>query len=434
MELEEIITKIVGETGMREEEVQARIEEKQKELGGLVTPTGAAHIIAKEAGINLLEGYSKEKDLKIENIISGMRSVDVAGRVMRIFPVKEFEKKDKSKGRVASLILADETGSVRVVFWDNHADILEEGKIAEGDVLRIKNAYTRENINGEAEVHLGMMARIVVNPEDVEGDEIPMPEGGRKKIKELADGMGSVDVLAKVMRIYDVREFDREDKTRGKVVNLLIADDTGHARLVLWDDNVSLVEDGKIAEGDVVKILKGYVKTGFGEPEVHLGRLGSVVVNPGEEVEAVQAPAPPWAKAERRSIGELQQGDRAEIRGAILEIYESLRVFDRDDGKGMVVNAVIDDGTGSMRAAFYDKMAESLLNITLTEAVEGGVEERLQERRRELMGREVVATVSVRHSDFTGRDELVVHDLDLDPDPRREAEELLRKVKMMEEE
>ncbi len=433
MELEEIITKIVGETEMGEEEVQARIEEKQKELGGLVTPVGAAHIIAKEAGINLLEGYSKEKDLKIENIISGMGSVDITGRVMRIFPVREFEKKDKSRGRVASLVLADETGSVRVVFWDNRADLLEEGKIQEGDVLRIRKAYTRENINGDPEVHLGMRARIVINPADVHSDEIPMPEGGRKKIKELTEGMGSVDVVAKVMRIYDVREFEREDKTRGRVVNLLIGDETGFARLVLWDDDVSLVEDGKVAEGDVLEILKGYVKIRFGEPEVHIGRFGKVVINPGEEVEVQELGAPSWAEAERKSIAELRPGDRAEIRGAILEVYDSLRVFDRDSGKGVVVNAVLDDGTGSMRAAFYDKMVEGLLNITMAEALEGGVEEKLQKGRRELIGREVVATVTVRHNDFTGRDELVVHDVNLNPDPREEAEELLRKVKMMEE-
>ena len=435
MELEEIITKIVGETGMGEEEVQARIEEKQKELGGLVTPIGAAHIIANEAGINLLEGYSKTSDLKIENIIPGMASVDIAGRVTRIFPAREFERKDKSKGKVASVILADETGSIRVVFWGKHVDLLEEGKIEEGDVLRIKKAYTKENINGEAEVHLGMRARVVINPKDVSEDEIPMPEGRRKKIKELEEGMGSVDVVAKVLRIYDVREFEREDKTRGKVVNLLIGDETGVARLALWDDDVALVEEGKIEEGDVLKILRGYVKFRFGEPEVNVGRYGKVVINPGEEVEAVQDIRPaPWTEAERRSISDLRQGDRAEIRGALLEIYDTLRVFDRDDGKGMVVNAVIDDGTGNMRAAFYDKMAEALLNVTLAEASEGDVAEKIEKRRKELMGREVVATVSVRHNDFTGREELVVYDLNLNPDPKKEAEELLRKARLMEEE
>lgn len=433
MELEEIITKIVGETGMEEEEVQARIEEKQKELGGLITPIGAAHIIANEVGINLLEGTSKTNDLKIENIIPGMGSVDVVGRVIRIFPAREFERKDKSTGRVASVILADETGSIRVVFWDKHVKLLDEGKIEEGDVLRIRKAYTKENINGEAEIHLGLRARVIVNPEDVSKDEMPLPEARVKKINELEEGMSSVDVLVRVLRIYDVKEFEREDKTKGKVVNFLVGDETGVARLVLWDDDVAMVEDDRIKEGDVLKILRGYVKLRFGEPEVNVGKYGKIVINPGEEVEAVEGVSESiWAEAERKKIRELKEGERAEIRGALLDVYESLRVFDRKDGKGMVINAVIDDGTGSMRAAFYDNMAEILLNITLAEALEGDVEEKLRKRRKELLGREVIATVSVRHNDFTGREELVVHDINLNPDPKKEAEELLKEAKLLE--
>jgi replication factor A1 len=433
MELEEIIKKIVGDTGMKEEEVQARIDEKQKELGGLVTPIGAAHIIANEAGINLLEGLSKEKDLKVENIIPGMGRVDVVGRVTRIFPAREFERKDKSTGRVASAILADETGSIRVVFWDKYVDLLEEGKIDEGDVLRIKKAYTKENINGEPEVHLGIRARVIINPKDVAGDEMPLPEGRRKKINELEGGMGSIDLVVRVLRIYDVREFEREDKTRGKVVNLQVGDETGAARLVLWDEDVSLVEDGKIAEGDVLKIIRGYVKLRFGEPEVNVGRYGKVVINPGEEVGETPGVRVTLAGGGgRKRISDLHEGDKGEVRGALVEVYENLKVFDRKDGKGMVVNAVVDDGTGSMRAAFYDKMAEALLNITLAEATEGDVEEKIRKRRKEILGREVVVTVSVRHNDFTGREELLVLDLNLNPDPKKEAEELLKEVKLME--
>jgi replication factor A1 len=432
MELDEIISRIVSETGMGEEEVQARVEEKQKELGGLVTPIGAAHIIANEAGINLLEGFSKSNELKIENVIPGMSSVDVVGRVTRVFSPREFEREDKSKGRVASLILADDTGSIRVVLWGKDTALLEEGKIEEGDVLRIRNAYTKENINGEAEIHLGTRARVIINPKDVARDEISMPEGRKKKIAELREGMNSVDVACRVLRIYDVREFEREDKTRGKVVNLLVGDETGVARLVLWDEDVGLVEEQKIKEKDVIKVKRGYVKFRFGEPEINVGRYGKVILNPGEEI----GETPSIEKAVevgRKSISELRQGERAEIRGALVEVYENLRVFDRKDGKGMVVNAVIDDGTGSMRAAFYDKMAEALLNVTLAEACEGGVEDKIRERKKELLGREVVAMVSVRHSDFSGREELVVQDLNLNPDPRSEAEGLLKEAKSMEE-
>ena len=431
MELEDIIGRVVDETGMGEEDVRSKIETKQKELGGLVTPIGAAHIIANEAGVNLLEGLSKSNELKIENIIPGMNSVDVVGRVTRIFPAREFEKADKTKGRVASLILADETGTIRIVFWGADVALLED-KIEEGDVLRIREGYTKENINGEAEIHMGVRARAIVNPKDVDKGEIPMPEQMKKKIAELEDGMASVDVVCRVLRIYEVREFEREDKTKGKVVNLVVGDETGVGRLALWNEDVGLVGNGQIKEDDIIKVKKGYVKVKYEEPEINVGKYGKVIVNPPEE-EVGQIPEiPRAARVERKGMLELKDGEKAEIRGALVEIYDNLTLFDRENGKGMVINAVIDDGTANMRAAFYDKMAEALLNITLAEACEGEVTDKILERRGELLGREVIATVRVKHSDFTGRNELVVQDLNLNPDPKQEGEGLLMETKSIE--
>ncbi len=431
MELEDIIGRVVDETGMGEEDVRSKIDAKQKELGGLVTPIGAAHIIANEAGVNLLEGLSKSNELKIENIIPGMNSVDVVGRVTRIFPAREFEKADKTKGRVASLILADETGTIRIVFWGVDVALLED-KIEEGDVLRIREGYTKENINGEAEIHMGVRARAIINPKDVDKGEIPMPEQMKKKIAELEDGMASVDVVCRVLRIYEVREFEREDKTKGKVVNLVVGDETGVGRLALWNEDVGLVGNGQIKEDDIIKVKKGYVKVKYEEPEINVGKYGKVIVNPPEE-EVGQIPEIPMAaRVERKGMLELKDGEKAEIRGALVEIYDNLTLFDRENGKGMVINAVIDDGTANMRAAFYDKMAEALLNITLAEACEGEVTDKILERRGELLGREVIATVRVKHSDFTGRNELVVQDMNLNPDPRQEGEGLLMETKSIE--
>ncbi len=431
MELEEVIAKIVSETGMAEEEVRGKIEAKQEELGGLVTPMGAAHIIANEAGISILEGLSKSNELKIENIIPDMSSVDVVGRVTRIFPVREFEKADKTKGRVASLILADETGTVRVVFWGKDVALLED-KLEEGDVLRIREGYTKENINGEAEVHMGVRARAIINPKDVAKEDLPLPEQMKKKIAELGDGMSSVDVVCRVLRIYEVREFEREDKTRGKVVNLVVGDETGVAMLVLWNEDAGIIENGQIEEGDVIKVKKGYVKVRYEEPEINVGKYGKLVVNPPDE-EVGQIPETSLAAGVmRKSISELKDGETAEIRGALVEVYDNITLFDKAEGRGMVINAVIDDGTANMRAAFYDKMAEALLNITLAEACEGDVQDKILERRGAILGREVVATVRVKHSDFTGRNELVVQDLNLSPDPKQEGEGLLKEVKSLE--
>ncbi len=424
MKFDELIGKIASESGLAEDEVRRRVDEKQRELGGLITPEGAAHVVANELGINLFSGASKTRDIKIENIIPGMQSVDVVGRVRRIFPAREFTRSDGGKGKVSSLILGDDTATIRVVFWGRDTEKLE--KIKEGDIIRIRDGYTKEDLNGEAELHIGSRTRVILNPPDVDPEQFPEVETKVRKIAELEDGMPSVDVLCKVMRIYEVREFTRDDGSTGRVVNLVVADDTGRARLVLWNEDVSMVEEGKINEGDVLKVVKGYVKVRMNEPEIHVGRFGKVVLNPeGAEVLAEL----PEEKIVRKELKELRAGDRAEIRGAIVDVAEEVRVFDRKNGKGVVFNVVIDDGTDNMRAAFYDKLAETLLNVPLERIIAGEAEEDISRRKEELLGREIIIVASVRTNDFTGKEELVVEDLNLNPDPKGEVQRLLKEAK-----
>ncbi len=438
MDLENMVEKISNESGLEGKEIKAKIEEKREELGGLITPEGAAHIIANEVGVNLFEGASKASDLKIENIIPGMHSVNIVGKVLKVYPLKEFDKKDGSKGTLASLILGDDTGSIRVLFWGSETSLLNEGKIKEEDILRIEDGYSRETQNGEAEVHIGSRSSVSVNPSDVEKGDIatpmhipaPIPQEVQKKISELEEGMSSVGVLCKVVRIHEVREFERNDKSRGKVVNLSIADKTGRTRLVLWGEDVELVEAGKIKKGTTIRVNKGYVKARYGEPELNIGKYGELILDPDGEVDVDI----PDLLIQKTLLGELENGDKAEIRGALMELY-SPTVFDRKSGKGMVVNALIDDGTACMRAAFYDKLAERLLNIPLKELdAEGDVDiSRLDERRKEILGKEITATVNVKHSDFSDKNELVVLDLDFNPDPREVVKELLKEAKAREE-
>ena len=53
--LKDIIQEISKSSGSSESEVKKKIEEKQLELSGLVSAEGAAYIVGKELGVNLLK-------------------------------------------------------------------------------------------------------------------------------------------------------------------------------------------------------------------------------------------------------------------------------------------------------------------------------------------------------------------------------------------
>ena len=65
--------------------------------------------------------------------------------------------------------------------------------------------------------------------------------------------MNNVDVVGKITRIFEPRHFDKNGK-KGKVVSLMLSDETGAIRTVLWNEMVDLVETSKINVGDTIKI------------------------------------------------------------------------------------------------------------------------------------------------------------------------------------
>jgi len=85
---EHIIERIKKEGKISEDEINLKIDAKMKQLSGLISKEGAAHIIANELGIKLFENFSGK--LQIKNIIVGLRSVETIGKVTQTYELREF--------------------------------------------------------------------------------------------------------------------------------------------------------------------------------------------------------------------------------------------------------------------------------------------------------------------------------------------------------
>jgi len=97
------------------------------------------------------------------------------------------------------------------------------------------------------------------------------------RIADLEEGM-EANLRATVVGISPVRTFNRQDGTPGRVANLELRDESGFCRFALWDDDVGLVDRGKVAVGATVRALDCYVKrTNFGL-DVSRGKFGALVV------------------------------------------------------------------------------------------------------------------------------------------------------------
>lgn len=193
---EQLIEKIKEESKLSEAEIEARIREKLDQLSGLVSKEGAAHIVANQLGIRLFEQTSGK--LQIKNILSGMRDVETIGKVMQVHEARTF-KTEKREGKVGSLILADETGSIRIVLWNDQADKLRE--ISEGSIVKIQGGYVRERNNG-IEIHLNDRSKITIEPwEKIEVKSL------RRRISELKGGE-EAEIFGTIVQLFSINFFE----------------------------------------------------------------------------------------------------------------------------------------------------------------------------------------------------------------------------------
>jgi ssDNA-binding replication factor A large subunit len=95
-----------------------------------------------------------------------MNSVDVFARIIHIGEIREFTTKDGRTGRLITLFVKDMTGDTRAVLWDESVNLVESATA--GDLLLIQNAYTREGLSGDTEIHIGRLSTININPKELE--------------------------------------------------------------------------------------------------------------------------------------------------------------------------------------------------------------------------------------------------------------------------
>ncbi|MFW9962123.1 MAG: OB-fold nucleic acid binding domain-containing protein [Candidatus Sifarchaeia archaeon] len=359
----------------------------------------------EELGIDF--GDSSTSDMKISELQEGQFNVGLKVKIQRVFQLSTFTRqRDGSEGKVLSVIGADETGTVRLVFWDERASEMEDAE--EGEVIQLRGVNTRLNRDGsEVEVHIGRAASIERGLKEkidamavTESRNVSEPIG-LKNIVDLATGMWDVDIEGKVVTVYDVTTFTTKDGRDGQVRNVILADASGKTRVTFWNEDVEKIEE--IEEGDVIKILHGYVKEGFrGGVEYQVGRKAEIHINPKgsklEKLDVSQISIQPMTKASRVLIGDIDdssEGKNMEICGIVMNLSQTMspiyqacpscskKLDETDDGyvckscgkvdrpePRMLYKITVDDGSGSIRVTLFGRVGEELLQMTAEEANE----------------------------------------------------------------
>ncbi|MFA1610130.1 single-stranded DNA binding protein [Halobellus rubicundus] len=232
-------------------------------------------------------------------------------------------------------------GAIEEVYEDLDTDVdFEEFEAAVEDKV--------EQMGGLAdEETAAMLIAHELRDEEVEG------------VADVAPGMDDVKFLAKVMRIGELRSFERDgDDEDGKVVNVEVADESGRIRIAMWDD---MAEDAveSLEEGETLRVA-GRPKEGYNGVEVDVDK-----VEPAPDAE-VDVDTQDTYRVEDLALGLSD----VNLKGRVLST-DSVRTFDRDDGsEGRVSNLTLGDPTGRIRVTLWDEKADLATEFGPGESVE----------------------------------------------------------------
>lgn len=310
-----------------------------------------------------------EYDEKISSIVSakeGDEDLVFIGILSKIQDTILFERNDGTQGSVKSLEIMDNTDSIKVTLWGDDTEI----DINKGDILKLSRPKVEfdEYASSGLRLNTNWNTGIEINPENIDEDTLSKLEEcksqlGPKKIntiQEMIEDGEEVDVIGRIFRINEIREFNREDGTTGLVRSVEIADDSGNIRLSLWDEKAEL----PLELGQAVSVENARTKLGLYSVDLNLNRTSRIIPYNGDLENLPSLEEIEDALYDNKKIEDIGEDDRnIRVLGRILELNEP-STFQRQDGQmGLVRSMEIADETGVIRCSLWDDQAEKHLTV-----------------------------------------------------------------------
>jgi replication factor A1 len=330
------------------------IYEKKRSAEGYFLDEVAARIVASELGVEIpREEEPFKSEISVVDLVSGLNDVTLTARVIEVYPIQTFIKQDLIEGKVARLLLADKSGTLKLVLWNDKISLMEAGKIRRGNIIRVLHGYVREGFDGKLELHLGQRGDIQVSPVDVVESDYPPIDHFIDKIGNLTQKNKRASVLGLVNDVYPMSEFNRKDGTTGKVRRLRLGDETGEVSLVFWNEKVD--ELGEVKTGAQLRIMNARIKT---QPD---DRIELHIENATQFEKSVSQALPPsnTSSEATRKIADLkEEGGPFTIEATVATPPNVREVTTAQKEKVLLASFELADGTEKIGMSLWRKHAK----------------------------------------------------------------------------
>jgi replication factor A1 len=356
MDLEQVVQRVlVTRRDLTREEVLKRIYDKKRSAEDYLLDDVAARIVAAELGVEVASQEEElfNSEITINSIVSGLNNVTLTARVITVSPVQAFFKRDLTEGKVARLLLADKTGTLRLVLWNDKIGLVEKGEVKQGNIVRVSHGYVREGLDGKLELHMGQKGNVEIQPSGVVESDYPQVDSFLEKIGGLTQKSRNANVLGVVHDVYSVSEFKRKDGTNGKVRRLRLSDETGEIFTVFWNGRVD--ELGEVQQGMQLRIMNAKVRTQpDGRIELHVENATQVEKLLGQTI-----PQTLTVGEVTRKIAELkEEGGPFTVEATVASAPEVREVTTFQQEKVLLASFDVEDDTDRIRVTLWRKQAE----------------------------------------------------------------------------
>ena len=183
-------------------------------------------------------------------------------------------------------------------------------------------------------------------------------------LKDLYAGAKEISLETRVLNVSPAKQFSRKDGSPFYLRTMTVYDKNSTASVKLWDDKANLPGIENIKPGDLIKIIKAYVKSDlYGSPTINIGSGSNIeIIDNKSEI--------PTIDKITKDISELQEGQKdLVITGVIDGVVNSMEFtnFRGQPGKALRMRLKGKDGN-VMRVVLWGKDESVIPNMISQDA------------------------------------------------------------------
>jgi replication factor A1 len=350
MTTHEIIQKILAKNPeVSQFQILEKLQAERARTGGLLGDETLLRLIAAKYGVEVQQNSIQNSGtLSISRLFAGLNNVTVAGHLIAVFPTRTFE--GERPGKFATLMVADKDGIIRVVLWNEKADLVEKGELKAGQAVRLIHGYTRQDRDGKVELHLGGKSKIEIEPQE-KTTEYPAIDKFASKIGSLNKTSGNVQLSGTVKTVLGSTKFTRSDQSDGTVLRFTLTDDSGEVTVVAWNEKALELE----------KNLRANASLQLGNVKVKEGQNGGIEVH----VDFTSFVNIQTAPLQLTKIASLIENETVNVEGVVSAVPESKEVT---TAKGETVKLMVfelKDDSDAIKVSVWRQHAEALHELKI---------------------------------------------------------------------